>query len=418
MKKCRAILGMLVLLLGISLISPTPTQAAVKLNKKTLTLTEGETATLKLTGTKKTKKITWKSNKKAVATVNQKGKVRAKSAGTAVISAKYGSQTKKCTVTVLTDYAKYYEYQVKYGKIAINKLLRISETELVIPETIEGCPVTELADGLFQNCDGLVSVTLPAGVTRIGADTFSGCRQLREVKSSANLTAIGARAFYDCQSLETLPEGISGITAIAEGTFYNCDALTTVPALTGLTTVGNEAFYDCDGLLTFFGAETLTSIGDRAFYGCDSLLGTSGCKNVTTIGSSCFTDCKAMTNVSLGSRLTTLGADVFSGCERLSGVSLPATLTTIPDRCFYNCYALSSISIPVSVTRIGSMAFFNCISLKTVTVPGTALTAIAADAFAGAPLSDMGIWYHSVAGSFLDGWLATSGIPAANRHPI
>lgn len=72
--------------------------AAVKLSAAKKTLTAGKSFTLKVTGTKK--KVTWKSSKKSVATVNSKGKVTAKKAGTAVISAKVSGKTYKCKVTV------------------------------------------------------------------------------------------------------------------------------------------------------------------------------------------------------------------------------------------------------------------------------------------------------------------------------
>ena len=71
----------------------------VKLNKKSVTLTEGKSITLKLKGT--TKKAKWTSNKKKVATVNQKGKVTAKKAGKAKITAKAGKKKYTCTVTVV-----------------------------------------------------------------------------------------------------------------------------------------------------------------------------------------------------------------------------------------------------------------------------------------------------------------------------
>lgn len=72
--------------------------ATVKLNKKKLTLRKGKTFRLKVKGTKG--KVTWKSSKKSVATVDQKGKVRAKKSGRATITAKVGSTTLKCKVTV------------------------------------------------------------------------------------------------------------------------------------------------------------------------------------------------------------------------------------------------------------------------------------------------------------------------------
>lgn len=76
----------------------TQAQAAVKINKKNVTLLVGKTQKLKVKGTKK--KVTWKSSKKSVATVNAKGVVKALKAGTTTITAKVGKKKYKCKVNV------------------------------------------------------------------------------------------------------------------------------------------------------------------------------------------------------------------------------------------------------------------------------------------------------------------------------
>ncbi len=414
MKKMRSALLFFALVLCFTCAFGAETRAAIKLNKSSLSLLEGQSATLKLTGTKKT--ATWKTNKKTVATVSKKGKVTAKAPGNAVISATVGKTTKKCKVTVSVDYAKIYEYQVKYGKVTINKLLRISETDLIIPETIEGYPVTELADGLFKGCDGLVSITLPSGVTEIGDSLFYGCKTLREIKCNGKITSLGSYAFYECNVLETLPD-LTAIEDIGEYAFYNCDALTSFNVFpTGLKSIGQYAFYDCDGLLVFLVPDALTSIGDYAFKSCNALASVAGCKNVQTIGTECFAECKQLSKVDLGGKLTTLGAGCFSGCEKLSSITMPGTLAAIPDRCFYNCYAISNVTIPTGATKIGNMAFFNCIQLRTLSIPGTGIASIATDSFAGVPLSSLSIYYRP--STYIDSWLAKPENATIQKHTI
>ena len=76
--------------------------AAMKLNKKRLTLKVGKSYKLKvkkLNG----KKVKWKSSKKKVAKVNKKGKVTAKKKGKAVIRAIIGKKKLKCKVTVIAN---------------------------------------------------------------------------------------------------------------------------------------------------------------------------------------------------------------------------------------------------------------------------------------------------------------------------
>ena len=73
--------------------------ASVKISKTKLSLNTGDTKTLKITGT--TKKITWSTSDKSVATVSSKGKVTAKNAGSAVITASVNGTKLTCKVTVV-----------------------------------------------------------------------------------------------------------------------------------------------------------------------------------------------------------------------------------------------------------------------------------------------------------------------------
>ncbi len=76
---------------------------SVSLDRETLNLTEGETATLKATVTPDDatdKTVKWSSSDKSIATVSSSGKVTAVKAGTATITAKAGDKTATCTVTV------------------------------------------------------------------------------------------------------------------------------------------------------------------------------------------------------------------------------------------------------------------------------------------------------------------------------
>ncbi|MDD6037203.1 MAG: Ig-like domain-containing protein [bacterium] len=106
MNKMKAVLA---LALAVALVSPvaavstpvTVAQAAtktVKLSAAKKTLNVGKSFTLKLKNA--SGKVTWKSNKKSVATVTSKGKVKAVASGTAKITATNKKKTYTCVVTV------------------------------------------------------------------------------------------------------------------------------------------------------------------------------------------------------------------------------------------------------------------------------------------------------------------------------
>lgn len=71
---------------------------APKLNKTKVTLTVGKSTTLKVYNTKK--KVKWSVNKKSIVKITSKGKVTAKKAGVAIVTARVGNKKLKCRITV------------------------------------------------------------------------------------------------------------------------------------------------------------------------------------------------------------------------------------------------------------------------------------------------------------------------------
>ena len=122
----------------------------------------------------------------------------------------------------------------------------------------------------FNNCSGLTSLTLPAGITSIGDDTFYGCSGLTSLTLPAGITSIGEYAFSRCSGLTslTLP---AGITSIDKYAFSGCSRLTSLTLPAGITSIGEFAFSNCSGLTSIYVyAEKVPRIGRYAFEGCAS----------------------------------------------------------------------------------------------------------------------------------------------------
>ncbi len=101
----RRLLSILFVLVLCFTFIPTGTAyAAVKISKAKATMEVDSTLKLKVTGT--TKKITWSSSKKSVATVSNAGTITAKAEGEATITAKVASKKYTCKVTVVDSNKK------------------------------------------------------------------------------------------------------------------------------------------------------------------------------------------------------------------------------------------------------------------------------------------------------------------------
>ena len=72
-----------------------------------------------------------------------------------------------------------FEFKEKNGGACVTKLLAPGAV-CVVPESLGGLPVTELADKVFSGST-VEKVYLPRTLTRIGRYEFYGCEELREI---------------------------------------------------------------------------------------------------------------------------------------------------------------------------------------------------------------------------------------------
>ncbi len=98
---------------------------------------------------------------------------------------------------------------------------------LVIPARKDGVAVVGIKASAFEDCDTLVSVTIPDSVTTIGDGAFYWCVSLEQVSLGTGLTTIGNNAFRACEALKTVTIPAS-VTSIGTRVFQGCDALTDI----------------------------------------------------------------------------------------------------------------------------------------------------------------------------------------------
>ena len=97
-------------------------------------------------------------------------------------------------------------YSLRYYSASI-----VPGGNVVIPDTWNGEPVTEIRGNVFEGLGSIESVVLPNQLIRIRAHAFRGCRSLSRVVFPDTIRSIGSSAFRDCPKLKsvTLPEACS-----------------------------------------------------------------------------------------------------------------------------------------------------------------------------------------------------------------
>jgi len=259
----------------------------------------------------------------------------------------------------------------------IGKLLQVR-----IPATIQGMPVREIGSGAFSREDGrntpttytlldgyyekvlrqgITSIVIPEGVTKIGGNAFSGVY---------DMTAGTKNRCKDSLTSVTIP---STVTEIGGSAFLYQRLLTTVTLPKSLSKAGNNIFANCTALKTVTIPEGVTVISVEMFSGCTALASITIPKTVTRIGMGAFKNTGLTSIVWPASVPIIEGSQyygMFEGCTKLAKVTLPEGLYLIGDFAFSGT-ALTTIDVPSTIFEIGEGAFGSCNALTTVTIPET-----------------------------------------------
>ncbi len=181
-----------------------------------------------------------------------------------------------------------------------------SDTDIVIPEEIDGYTVTRIGDGAFEGCDELTSIEIPGSVMCVGNRAFYMCSRLADIKIPKEVTTIEDYTFYGCSSLTDI-EIPNGVTSIGNSAFRGCSGLTSIEIGSSIIDIKAAAFFDCNGLTSIKISEGLRSIGKAAFYGCTGLTSVKIPGSVTSIGEGVFTNCSNLISIELPKSVINIG---------------------------------------------------------------------------------------------------------------
>ena len=122
------------------------------------------------------------------------------------------------SVTV-SDSTALLTYEVKDGEVTITGCSASATGIIIVPSTIQGYPVTAIADNAFKGCTSVETFVIPETVDSLGTGVFENCTSLVGAQLPSNITSIPANTYKGCTSLETMliPETITAIDPTAFG---------------------------------------------------------------------------------------------------------------------------------------------------------------------------------------------------------
>lgn len=298
-----------------------------------------------------------------------------------------------------------------------------NEENLVIPEEIEGCKVTEVRFSESDENDFVKTITLPSGVSRYSFSLL-GLPSLTDIYVSEDNESLVSEAgiVYDKtdNTLIAVPQARQGTINIKEGTtgidygaFINCKNVTEINIPASVDSFGGSIFLGCgvkdikidennkeysvkDGMICNKQGNALRvyppyASGDITIpdyinrIEMDAFGSVRGINKLVLLPSVKEIDNMAFMNaeikeIVLPEGIKTIPHWAFAYNSILEKVNIPSTVTEIADMAFMGCYSLSDITIPANVKKIGEDAF-RSVGCKNIYIESRIIDEIGENAF-------------------------------------
>lgn len=251
------------------------------------------------------------------------------------------------------------EYVIeKSGYSGIIKAYLGNETNVTVPDIVNGITPTELGGNIFKNSN-IESIVLPDTVTTIGDNAFynTGLKTI----TANGIKNILHQSFYGCAALADID--LSNIKYIGSEALSGCKLLTQDLELPALEQIDEKGLAG-----TYFKTINLpecTKVGDFAFEGSDAQ--EIVLKKATSIGSTAFRNCANLETIYIPKSTNFSGCE---GCTNLKTVFAPMATGITTD--------ISSNATIYCSNRLTSIYFPNDYSAYKCTIVSPEYTAVLA----------------------------------------
>ena len=295
------------------------------------------------------------------------------------------------SMTISADDAVFegFKYVLKDGEVTITGYTEdLDLTNVVIPDEIEGNPVTRIGKDAFRNCTKISSLDL-RNVTHVEDYAFYGCKGITTLNMGSSLTSLGDCSFASISNVVvTIPE--SKITATGSQIFNNTNISEIhIPASTTeinsvfythntlkviSVTEGNKNYVSDKGVLYTADKKTLIkcpvkteltdyttlegteTIADDAFRST-SLKNLVISDTVKSIGAYSISYCNYLETLKLGKNVTSLGKYALAA-SKIKEVTTPDNIKVVGDYAIKNA-DISIVNVSASTINVYSDFLIN-----------------------------------------------------------
>ena len=314
----------------------------------------------------------------------------------------YGFSIKQDTVSEKASKVGDYAFEKK-GKNEVTVVQYIGEeTEVIIPETIDGGIVKVIGKDAFNSNNKIEAVFVPESVDTIRGKAFAYSKNLKKVHLSDNIEKLVAGTFDGCDHLEeiNIPDKVQDLPAklfrdcpikrlhigkslseVDKDVFYGGEVITdenyyqryVKTSAVEFITIDPEnknlksegpMLLTCDGkvLLAMLGdasactiPEGVEIIADKAFARQGLLKEVSFPDSLWLVGNNAF-ESTGLETVSFPQSLKTIGAGAFKFCKGLKNVNFSEGLEKIYNEAFL-ITGVRRVVFPASLKKLGKHSF-------------------------------------------------------------
>lgn len=256
-----------------------------------------------------------------------------------------------------------FQYQINENEVIIDKYIGKNEAGIVVPDELDGYPVTHISLGAFDNISKLVSLYLPKSLDDIHnqflptESMIEHCPKLENIfvdESNEKYCDVDGVVYTkNKKQLVFYPEGrkdntyavLDNTDILAVGAFHNNKNIKKVILPSGLSEIRDSAFQNCTVLNEINIPDSVSKIGLFAFSGTDKLGETvDGARYIDN----CLIDAPDKKDLIArdGTRIisgTAFEEDQYGGRDLLENIELPKSLISVNSSAFYWCDNLKNV---------------------------------------------------------------------------